>query len=194
MRNFLTTLFLSQGVPMLLGGDELARTQGGNNNAWCQDNEISWFDWEGADWELHDWTKRLIALRRAHPVFRRREFLGGGESGSGLPDVWWFRPDGRKMTRRDWERGDALALGVFLNGQELTHRTLEGAPVGDDSFLLLLNAYHDTIEFRLPARRFGLRWVTELDSFHPQAEERRHPPRAEVEVPGRSLLLLRRDF
>jgi glycogen operon protein len=194
MRNFLATLLLSQGVPMLLGGDELGRTQGGNNNAWCQDNEISWYDWANADLELQGWVRRLIALRRDHPVFRRREFLQGRESGSGLPDVWWFRPDGRKMTRRDWERGDTMALGVFLNGQELPHRTADGRPIGDDSFLLLLNAYHDPIPFRLPARRFGLRWATELDSFEPDREEQVHPPRAEVEVQSRSLVLLRRAF
>jgi glycogen operon protein len=193
-RNFLLTLMLSQGVPMLLGGDEICRTQHGNNNAWCQDNEISWYDWANADLELQGWVRRLIALRRDHPVFRRREFLQGRESGSGLPDVWWFRPDGRKMTRRDWERGDTMALGVFLNGQELPHRTADGRPIGDDSFLLLLNAYHDPIPFRLPARRFGLRWATELDSFEPDREEQVHPPRAEVEVQSRSLVLLRRAF
>src|SRR3954447_6192145 len=194
MRNFLTTLLLSQGVPMLLGGDELARSQGGNNNAWCQDNEISWFDWETADRELLDWTKRVIELRRRHPVFRRRDFLHGEETGSGLPDVWWFRPDGRKMARRDWERGDAHALGCFLNGQEIPTRTPQGRPIGDDSFLLIFNAYHEPIPFKLPARRFGLRWQVELDSFAPDAEPAIHPPRAEIEVKGRSILLLRRDF
>ncbi|HEY6029413.1 MAG TPA: glycogen debranching protein GlgX, partial [Gaiellaceae bacterium] len=194
MRNFLTTLLLSQGVPMLLGGDELGRTQGGNNNAWCQDNEISWFDWEQADRDLVAWTKRLIALRRRHPVFRRSDFLTGSDTGSGLPDVWWFRPDGRKMTRRDWERGDALALGVFLNGQEIPTRTEEGRPVGDDSYLLLFNAYHEPIPFKLPARRFGLRWEVELDSSAPDAEPLTFAPRADVEVQGRALILLRRAF
>ncbi len=193
-RNFLTTLMLSQGVPMLLGGDELGRSQGGNNNAWCQDNEISWYRWDEADDELRAWTKRLIRLRDEHPVFRRQDFLHGRETGSGLPDVWWFRPDGRKMTRRDWERGDALALGVFLNGQEIPTKTPDGRPIGDDSFLLLFNAYHDPIPFRLPARRFGLRWELLLDSSDPSAEALVHPPRADVEVQGRSIVLLRRDF
>ena len=117
-RNFLTTLLISQGTPMLLAGDEMNRTQHGNNNAWCQDNEISWFDWteDPAADELRDFTRRLIALRRRHPVFRRESFLRGAEvKGSGLPDVWWFRPDGRKMTRRDWQVGEH-ALGTFLNG------------------------------------------------------------------------------
>src|SRR5213075_2203997 len=104
-RNFLTTLLLSQGVPMLLGGDEFGRTQGGNNNAFCQDNEISWFDWKSVDGELLEFSRSLIAFRAAHPTFRRRSFLtGGAPRGSGLPDVWWFRPDGRKMTQRDWGR------------------------------------------------------------------------------------------
>ncbi len=107
-RNFLTTLLLSQGVPMILGGDEWGRTQSGNNNAWCQDNEISWFDWASADGELVAFVQRLILLRREHPVFRRSAFLTGREvRGSGLPDVWWFRPDGRRMTQRDWRREDA---------------------------------------------------------------------------------------
>src|SRR5437588_4275276 len=104
-RNFLTTLFVSQGTPMLLGGDEITRTQGGNNNAWCQDSELSWYDWSESPEkdQLREFTKRLIVLRRKHPVLRRESFLRGKEiKGSGLPDVWWFRPDGLKMTRRDW--------------------------------------------------------------------------------------------
>jgi isoamylase len=194
MRNFLTTLMLSQGVPMLLGGDEIARSQHGNNNAWCQDNEISWFRWDEADEELLAWTKRVIAIRNDHPVFHRRDFLDGEEHGSGLPDVWWFRPDGRKMTRRDWDRGDALTLGVFLNGQEIPTRTPDGKPISDDSFLVLFNAFHEPIPFTLPARRFGLRWLIELDSFAPNAEPRLLAPREGLEVPGRSIILLRRDF
>src|ERR1700752_2953952 len=119
-RNFLTTLLLSQGVPMLLGGDEIGRTQHGNNNAWCQDNELSWFDWESADGDLLGFVRRLIHLRREHPVFRRETFLTGSElRGSGLPDVWWFRPDGRRMTQRDWQQQPGRTLGVFLNGAEI---------------------------------------------------------------------------
>jgi glycogen operon protein len=193
-RNFLATLFLSQGVPMLLGGDEISRSQGGNNNAWCQDNEISWYDWEHADWDLHAFSKRLIELRRSHPVFHRRDFLGGHETGSGLPDIWWFRPDGRKMAQRDWSRGDALTLGVFLNGQEIPTPGPRGEPLGDDSFLLLFNAWHDTITFKLPARRFGLRWAAELSTAEPNGNGTLYAPREEVPVEGRSLLLLRRDF
>src|SRR5581483_10097139 len=157
-----TTLFLSQGVPMLLGGDELGRTQQGNNNAWCQDNELSWFDWE-LDEErerLLEFTRALIAYRARHPVFRRRTFFtGASPRGSGVPDIWWFRPDGRKMTQRDWSRPEARAIGVFLNGDEIPTPGPHGEAVVDDSFLLLFNAHHEPIAFRLPTRRLGARWL-----------------------------------
>ncbi len=163
-RNILTTLILSQGTPMLLGGDEHGRTQHGNNNAWCQDNEISWFDWNlgPPEEDLLAFTKRLIRLRHEHPVFRRRQFLHGTEEeGSGLPDVWWFRPDGRRMTQRDWEAGPPL-LGMFLNGKEIAAPDRHGNPVRDDSFVLLFNATHEDAGFRLPPGRFGARWACEL--------------------------------
>ncbi len=187
-RNFLTTLFFSQGVPMLLGGDEFGRSQGGNNNAWCQDNEISWFDWGSADGELFAFTQRLIALRRAHPVFRRNKFLEG--TGKVLPDVWWMRPDGRRMTRRDWDNTGSRAIGVFLNGDELRDETAHGAEVRDDSFLLLFNAHFEDISFRLPARRFGTRWAVELSTGSCQAE--RFVPGSEVVVQSRSVAVLKR--
>jgi isoamylase len=191
-RNFLTTLFLSQGVPMLLGGDELGRTQHGNNNAWCQDNEISWFDWANVDAGLLDFTKQLIRLRQEHPVFRRASFLTGREvRGSGLPDVWWFRPDGRRMTQKDWQQTDAHSLGVFLNGLEIPNRTPDGKDIVDDSFLVLFNAYADPITFTLPTRRFGPRWRVEI-ATGPGAPADVVPARASVPVEGRSLILLRR--
>jgi isoamylase len=196
-RNFLATLFLSQGVPMLLGGDELSRTQHGNNNAWCQDNELSWFDWELADdqRELFDFTRRLIFMRRHHPVFRRRYFLRGASvDGSGLPDVWWFRPDGRRMTRRDWEDGGRQTLGMFLNGEEIHETTSRGEPIGDESFLLLFNAHHEPVTFQLPARRFGARWKLDLSTAEPHAEERSFAAREPVEVESRSLVVLRRGW
>jgi glycogen operon protein len=191
-RNFLTTLLLSQGAPMLLGGDEFGRTQGGSNNAWCQDNEVSWFNWDKADAGLIDFTRRLIALRQAHPVFRRTKFLTGHEvKDSGLPDVWWFRPDGRRMTQKDWQREDAHTLGVFLNGEEIPERTPDGRDVVDDSFLLLFNAYGEAITFTLPTRRFGARWQVELATAEggPAGVV---PARAQVSLEGRSLALLRR--
>ncbi len=192
-RNFLTTLLLSQGVPMLLGGDEMGRTQGGNNNAWCQDNEISWYDWSSADDELRAWVQRLIGLRKAHPVFRRERFLTGKESrGSGLPDVWWFRPDGRRMTQRDWQRADAHTLGVFLNGLEIPSRTATGEQIVDDSFLFLFNAHYEPVTFTLPTRRFGARWTIELATGEIPKEGETFAARAQLEVPDRATALLRR--
>ena len=197
-RNFIATLFLSQGVPMLLGGDELGRSQAGNNNAYCQDNATSWFDWELDERRerLFEFTRRLIHFRRAHPVFRRAQFLNGRElMGSGLPDSWWFRTDGRKMTRRDWD-SDLRTVGLFLNGEEIPSPTRRGERVADESFLLLLNPEHDPVTFRLPPRRFGARWKLELataDPDLPEAEQS-YEARADVPVDALSLLLLRRGW
>jgi isoamylase len=198
-RNLLTTLLLSQGVPMLLGGDEMGRTQGGNNNGYCQDNEISWFDWDLDDRQrrMLEFTRKLIALRRAHPIFRRREFFGGREGdGSGLPDIRWFRTDGREMSRRDWGDMGMRALGVFLNGEEIPSPNPRGEPVIDDSFVLLVNAGHQDVEFRMPARRFGNRWRQVLSTSEPEAPEgwRTHAARAHALVEARSLVLLRRSW
>jgi len=191
-RNFLATLFLSQGVPMILGGDELGRTQHGNNNAWCQDNELSWFDWDAPDGELLAFVRSLIRLRREHPVFRRASFFTGTSvRGSGLPDVWWFRTDGRRMTQRDWQRPDGQTLGVFLNGREIPERTPHGEEIADDSFLLLFNASSSPTEFTLPTRRFGRAWIVELATGDgvPEGEI---GSRARVTVQDRSLTLMRR--
>jgi glycogen operon protein len=196
-RNFLATLLLSHGVPMVLGGDELSRTQGGNNNAWCQDNEISWYDWELDDVgeRMLAFARRLIELRRAHPVFRRREFLTGEQPmESGLPDAWWFRTDGRRMTRRDWEQQDSHVVGIFLNGSEIAEPSEQGGQIVDDSFLILFNADAEEVSFRLPARRFGLTWVLELSTTEPELEPGSWSVRArdEVRLRERSLLVLRR--
>jgi glycogen operon protein len=196
-RNLLATLFLSMGVPMLLGGDEFGRTQEGNNNAWCQDNGLSWLGWDHQPWQqsLLDFTRRLIAVRRDHPVFRRARFLEGRQvEGSGLPDVWWFRPDGRRMTQRDWKRGDAHMLGVFLNGDELQETTPQGDQVVDDSFLLLFNAHHEDVDFHLPNHAFGAQWALELSTAEPEAQagSRQLAARDAVPVIARSLVLLRR--
>ena len=192
-RNFLATVLLSQGTPMLLGGDELGRTQGGNNNAWCQDSEISWFDWDedAVDGELLAFTRRLIAIRRGHPVFRRRQFLHGTEQeGSGLPDVWWFRPDGQAMADEDWDNGDRL-LGMFLNGEEIATPDDRGRRIVDDSFVLLFNAHHEDAEFTLPPGRFGEQWACELRTDEPRGEDE-FPAGGVVAVQSRSLVLLRR--
>jgi glycogen operon protein len=196
-RNFLATLFLSQGVPMLLGGDELSRTQHGNNNAWCQDNELSWYAWEmdSRASALLAFVRRLIAVRRRHPVFHRRSFLTGGQPmGSGLPDAWWFRTDGRRMIRSDWERPEGLVVGVFLNGGEIAEPSVTGERVSDDSFLVLFNASADAVVMTLPARRFGRLWTLELSTAEPQLERGEWTARArgDVRLPDRSLLVLRR--
>jgi isoamylase len=198
-RNFLLTLLTSQGVPMLLGGDEFGRTQHGNNNAWCQDNEVSWFGWEWADEQraLLDFTRRLVALRRDHPVFHRSRFLEGhGKPGSDLPDVWWMRADGRRMTQRDWRDGALRAIGVFLNGEEIPSTTPRGEPLSDDSFLMLFNAHEDPIEFKLPTRRFGARWRFELSTAEPEAAAgaRSYVARSTVPLEARSALVLRRGW
>ena len=199
MRNFLTTLFLSQGVPMLLGGDELARTQRGNNNAYCQDNELSWFDWELDDrrQRLLEFTRRLVHLRLAHPVFHRTQFLTGASPlGSGLPDSWWFRTDGRKMTRANWADRELHTVGLFLNGEEIPAQSRTGEHVTDESFVLLFNAHHEPATFLLPPRRFGQRWKFALSTAEPDADEGepQWPARGEVEVEARSILLLRRGW
>jgi isoamylase len=195
-RNFLTTLFVSQGTPMLLGGDELNRTQHGNNNAWCQDNEVSWYLWDEnpAATQMRDFTRRLIRLRREHCTFRRESFLRGEElKGSGMPDVWWFRPDGRKMSRREWQAGEPV-LGMFLNGREIPNPGPHGEDIVDDSFILLFNAHGEDRWFVLPRRRFGAQWALELSTADPEAEagSRRYGARTEVAVVAHSLIILKR--
>jgi isoamylase len=146
-RNFIATLLLSQGVPMLLGGDEFGRSQHGNNNTWCQDNELSWFDWSSLDEDLLAFTREVIDLRRREPVFRRQDFFYGEASTSNLPDVMWLRPDGEEMDESDWDRADAHALGVYLNGEEIPSHDRYGNPVEGSSFLLVFNAHYEDIEF-----------------------------------------------
>ncbi len=195
-RNFLTTLLISQGTPMLLGGDEINRTQGGNNNGWCQDSEISWYDWnlDGAAEELREFTRRLIRLRHEHPAFRRDSFLRGQEGErTRLPDVWWFRPDGRKMTRRDWNDGEHV-LGMFLNGGEIGALGHRGEEIVDDSFVVLFNAHHEDRTFMLPRRRFGAQWGLELSTADPKLEagSQTYSARTEIEVVSRSIVILKR--
>jgi isoamylase len=160
-RAMLTTLMLSFGVPMLLGGDEIGRTQQGNNNAYCQDNEISWFDWSRADTALLEFTKRLIAFRRAHPVFRRRRFLAGAEAS----ELRWFTPGGAEMTAADWADPSALALGLYLDGSDDPDRADDGAPLLDDDFLVLVNAWWEPLEFVLPVTRAQAAWHVEIDTY-----------------------------
>jgi glycogen operon protein len=194
-RNFLATLLLSQGTPMLLGGDEVGRSQSGNNNAWCQDNEISWYEWSepAEDLDVYRFTKRLIKLRREHPVFRRERFFEGSVAGEDLPDAWWFRPDGHKMTQKDWNSGEPV-LGLFLNGDAIPTLTAEGQPIRDDSFVLLFNASGQDREFTLPRKYMGLGWVLELSTADPAAEAGSHAyePHSELAVVAHSLVVLKR--
>ena len=182
---------------MLLGGDEFGRTQGGNNNAWCQDNEISWFDWDArrGDGELLEFTQRLIALRREHPVFRRRQFLHGTEDeGSGLPDVWWFRPDGRRMTKtRLGRRRRALPRACSSTARRSPRPDAHGERIVDDSFVLLFNARHEDVEFTLPPG--ALRRRVDAASCAPTsrtAAARYGRAEARRRSSSRSLVLLRR--
>ncbi|MER7638741.1 glycogen debranching protein GlgX [Streptomyces sp. NPDC126522] len=198
-RNFLATLLLSQGIPMLGHGDELGRSQGGNNNAYCQDNEVSWIDWELTDEqrELADFTRYVIGLRAAHPVLRRRRFFRGEtavHAGQPLPDLVWLLPDGREMADLDWQRSDAHCVGVFLNGDAIAERDPQGGPVVDDSFLLLLNSFWEPVGFRLPDIAYGERWTTLIDTAEPQGapDETEHKASTERVVEARSLVLLSR--
>jgi isoamylase len=188
-RNLLATLLFSQGVPMILGGDELGRTQRGNNNGYCQDNEISWFDWENIDEGLLHFTARLIELRREHPVFRRRRFFVGHPiTAAGLTDIAWFRPDGNQMSAEDW--GSASAMAVFVNGEEIAAPDYRGRKVRDDSFFVLFNPSPDAVRFMLPRGPYGRRWMRILDTGDPLP--RFHRAGAQVPVMGRSLVLLRK--
>lgn len=193
-RNFLATLFLSQGVPMLLGGDELGRTQRGNNNGYCQDNEISWYHWESADGELLEFCRRLIRFRGEHPVFRRRRwFQGRPIHGTGVKDIAWFTLDGVQMAEENWGEEFAKSLGVFLNGEAIPDPNPQGERIVDDSFYLIFNAHHEPLTFRLPPSRWGKGWVKELDTATGWVEEGENlPAEGELEVEAHSLVVLRR--
>ena len=164
-RNFLTTLLLSQGVPMLLGGDEIGRTQGGNNNTYCQDNETSWFAWEHADRDLMSFTRDLIALRHAHQVFRRRRWFRATPREPGMVgDAAWLKPDGCEMSEEDWHQWFAKSFMLFLNGDALPARDHRGQPGHDSSFLLLFNSHVEPVTFTLPGAPLGDRWTSVLAS------------------------------
>jgi isoamylase len=164
-RNFLTTLLLSQGVPMLLSGDELGRTQQGNNNAYCHDSPLSWLDWESVDEDLLTFTRDLIELRVRHAVFsRRRWFEGRSIRGSNLTDIGWFTPDGIEMTEQDWNQAFARALAVFLNGDGIPSLGDRGERVVGDSFLMLFNAGSDPMTFTIAPALNSTAWEPVLDT------------------------------
>jgi isoamylase len=190
-RNLLTTLLLSQGMPMLLGGDEIGRTQRGNNNAYCQDNDVSWFDWESSDCDLLEFTRGLIRLRRDHPVFRRRRWFSGEPAPDGeLPDISWHRPDGQEMAEPDWHQADARAFAVFLNGGALRDVDHLGRPIRDDSFLLLFNAHGDAVTFALPASLPPARWQVVVDTAVADMPAAGYEAAAEVQLGARTVVVL----
>lgn len=194
-RNFLVTLMLSQGIPMLLAGDELGRSQNGNNNAYCQDNEISWLDWAHIDQDLLAFCQRLIAFRHAHPVFRRRGwFQGRAIHGGDSKDIAWFTHTGELMNEEHWGEGFAKSLGIFINGDTIPNPNTRGEPVTDASFFLIFNAHYEALEFRLPAKRWGQCWVTLLDTMQGWIDD--SPPLnagAKLKVATRSVVLLQRQ-
>jgi len=206
-RNFLATLLLSQGVPMLLAGDELRRTQRGNNNAYCQDNDTSWLHWPaeatittevetnraGTGPSLDSFVRKLIRLRAEHPVFRRRRFFTG-EAGRSRPDhlgdIRWLTPAADEMTESDWAAGFAKSLTVFLNGDAITEPDPRGQRISDDSFLLMFNAAEHDLDFTIPAEEFGDQWLSEIDTGEPQP-----PPGGPASVkPGDTLTLASRSL
>jgi len=193
MRNFLATLMLSQGVPMLAGGDEVARSQQGNNNAFCQDNELTWYDWnlDPPRHRLMEFTGKLIQLRRAHPNLHRRRFFQDREiRGSLVRDIAWYNPNGDELSDDDWHAGWTRSMGVMLNGKTLGVTNEEGEPVDDDSFLLLINAHHEGVEFTLPQPPNGNPWKFVMNTENiddPFAQEKLGD---KFIVGGRSLVLL----
>jgi isoamylase len=194
-RNFLATLLLSQGVPMLLGGDEFGRTQQGNNNTYCQDNALAWMDWDDRDHHanLLTFTQQLLAFRRQHPVFCRRDWFQGREiHGSGIHDLGWYDPAGTEISDEDWQDGEAKAIAVFLNGQEILTPDAQGNRIVDDSFLLFFNAQGETSPFVIPEvlrdRPWDLVLDTKLEAGFLDAP--RSVPGAEIVVGARSLVLL----
>ncbi len=199
-RNLLATMFLSQGTPMLLHGDELGRTQQGNNNVYCQDNELSWVDWSSVDEELVEFTAALAALRRDHPVFRRRRFFAGrapgirhSRRGDELRDIAWFTPAGEEMTDEDWEADFGRCITVFLNGDGMADRDARGARVTDDSFMLCFNAHQKDMEVTVP-NAYGPEWTVVLDTTTGDVGDGEHTVKADetITVTARSLVVLER--
>ena len=192
-RNFMTTLLLSQGVPMLLAGDEIGRTQKGNNNAYCQDNELSWIDWETADQDLLYFTVSVLAFRRAHPVFRRRRWFQGRPIGEqNVRDIAWFTPAGQEMSSNDWQVGFAKSVMVYMNGKAIPSVGPRGEAIIDDTFLLCFNAHYEAMPFTLPDSAFGTRWLRVIDTFDPDLQSPPPPtePRSVLTVQDRSLVVL----
>jgi isoamylase len=193
-RNFITTLLLSQGVPMLAHGDELGRTQQGNNNVYAQDNELSWIDWEHADQPLIEFTAAVAKLRSEHPTFRRSRFFDGRPvrqpEGGPVPDIVWLRPDGSVMTPEDWDAGFGKAIGVFLNGEGIRERDRRGERIVDRHFIVLFNAHDDTVEFTLPTHELSPEWEVLIDTAGRRADSEPIKPGGTIPLEQRSLVVL----
>jgi glycogen operon protein len=192
-RNFITTLMLSQGVPMLLHGDELGRTQHGNNNTYAQDSDISWVHWDAADTALIDFTRSLAKLRHDHPTFRRRHFFSGriakrGE-GEGLPDVVWLSTDGSRMESEDWNEAFVRAMGYYLNGDAIAGRDRWGQRISDQSFLIYFNASETDVEVTVPNGEISMSWEVVVDTA--QGELEHVEPGEQFLMPQRSVVVLR---
>jgi isoamylase len=194
-RNLLTTLLISQGVPMIAHGDELGRTQQGNNNAYCQDNELSWIDWDldQSQQELLAFTRRLVQLRRDHHVLRRRRFFRGADAAHPLGDLAWFLPDGNQMQETHWQWEEARAVGVFLNGDAISEPDQNGDPITDDTFLILLNGHHEALDFQLPGTDFGEKWAVVLDTALTLDEGLQLHATDGVRIEARSTVILTRQ-
>lgn len=197
-RNFLTTLFLSQGVPMLVSGDELGKSQSGNNNAYCQDNEISWINWQAEDKDLLSFTQKLIHFQHAHPVFcRRRWFKGRPIQGSGVEDIAWFLPDGNSMNEENWNHDFAKSLGIFLNGKAIPSDGPKGEPITDNNFYIVFYAYEEELPYVLPSEEFGSAWIKVIDTHENSFEEKGGQSFASgdiIKVQGRSVVVLKEPF
>jgi isoamylase len=193
-RNLLTTLLLSQGVPMLSAGDELGKTQIGNNNAYCQDNEISWINWSEGDLELKDFTRKLIQLRQGHPSLRRREWiLGDLIASDGLPDIAWMHPSGRIMNEEDWSGSSLSCLGIFLHGEGIQGKTSSGRDIQDSHFLLIFNSSEEKVKFMLPEKRYAAEWIIEINTVDPKCYGALNALE-NIEIQERSILVLRAEY
>ncbi len=191
VRNFMTTLFLSQGVPMLLAGDEIGRTQKGNNNAYCQDNEISWMDWPNKDEALLAFTQKLIWIRKEHPIFcRTRWFKGAKVKGGAVADIAWFLPEGKEMTEENWNHDYAKSLAVFLNGQGINAHTYECAPIIDSHFYIIFNAHYEDLVYRLPEAIYGEQWLKIVDTALEEDDQQVYRYGQELTAAARSVIVL----
>jgi glycogen operon protein len=192
-RNFLTTLFLSQGVPMLLAGDEFGHTQQGNNNTYCQDNELTWLNWEmtNEQRELVDFVRQVLRLRKQQPVFRRRRFFQGRAiRGENVKDIYWLTPAGNEMTDADWQAGFVRCLGMGLVGGQLDETDARGEPIRGDTFLVLFNAHHEAIPFHLGGRAGNLLWDVAVDTAGVAATAKALPANATYDLRARSMAVL----